>query len=398
VSAAEPAVPQADQRRGMEPGVYEALTSAEYHLLPHCSNSRLSLLKRSPAHLLADLASPRPTSDAMRLGTAIHSAVLEPGDFAQRFTIAGRCEGTVKKTGEPCSNGGTHRVLGEWRCGVHPLPGARDEVEVLSTADLAVCRGVSASIHAHPKVGKLLGGPGWNELTVVWDDAESGVRCKARIDRLVEVAGGVLLDLKTTGDARTEAFERKVWEMGYHRQAALYADALAAHGVPTSHMVIVAAEKEAPFAVAGYRLDEVAADEGRTELRALLARYAECLERNEWPAYDTEIRPISLPRWAFTQGPTDDARLPRLRDHGHRPAERPDRGSVLPARGEDAHHPHQPGAAYPRRGHRCSCHHGRRRGWCSPVPADRPGGARDGGGCGAVRLQHPPVRHPAAGR
>lgn len=299
MSAAEHLVPGVVE--GMEPGIYEGLSSAAYHLLPHCSNSRLSLLKRSPAHLLADLTTARPTSDAMRLGTAIHSAVLEPADFAVRFTVAGQCEATKKGDGERCRNGGTHRAGGEWRCGQHKAAGDWDRVEVLSAADFAVCAGVSETVRRHPRIGKLLDGAGRNELTVVWDDNETGVRCKARIDRLVESFGGVLLDLKSSLDARLDAFERKAFELGYFRQAPFYQDALAAHGIPASHLVFVAVEKEPPFAVAGYRLSEIAADAGRDELRALLARYAECVSRNDWPAYDTDIRELSLPAWAWNR-------------------------------------------------------------------------------------------------
>jgi exodeoxyribonuclease VIII len=282
----------------LAPGVYPGISSADYHTLPYCSNSRLTLLKRSPAHLLADLTSPPEQTPAMKLGTAIHSAVLEPHDFARRYTVAFQCD-ALKKDRTRCTNSGTHRVRGEWRCGVHPADGERDVLEVLTAADFAVCEGVAAAVRRHPRIGKLLAGDGENELTVVWDDPATGVRCKARIDRLKRGFGGILVDLKSTTDARADAFERKAFEMGYYRQAGFYQDALRAHGIETGHMVIVAVEKEPPFAVAGYRLAESAADAGREELRGLLARYAECQERGEWPGYTTDITELSLPAYAW---------------------------------------------------------------------------------------------------
>lgn len=288
----------------MNPGVYEGVSSEAYHALPYCSNSRLTLLKRSPAHLRADLAAPAEVTDAMRIGTAIHSAVLEPADFAARYTVAGQCD-AVKKDGERCTHNGVARVGGIWGCGVkgHTPDGERDRLEIITRADYAACRAVAGAVQAHPKVGRLLTGDGMNELTVIWDDAETGVRCKARIDRLAKhpKAGGVLVDLKTTADAREQAFGRKVYDLGYYRQFGMYQDALRAHGVDTLHMVIIAIERDAPYAVAGYRLSEAAADAGREELRVLMRRYAECAERDEWPGYPDDITELSLPDWAWSQ-------------------------------------------------------------------------------------------------
>ena len=50
-----------------------------------------------------------------------------------------------------------------------------------------------------------------------------------------------------------------------------------------------------------YRLTEDAIEGGRDQLRPLLARYAECVARNEWPAYSDEVQNIALPTWAWQQ-------------------------------------------------------------------------------------------------
>ena len=288
----------------LTPGIYERVPAEVYHALPYCSNSRLSLLKRSPAHLRADLDNPGEPTDAMRLGSAIHMAVLEPDVFATTYHEAGQCEGVLKsgaRKGEQCTNTGTGRWGGQWFCGQHKGNGEADAIEVLSRADFLVCNGIRRSLWTHPKLRKLMDAAGREELTVIWDDSESGVRCKARVDRLVEDFGGVVLDLKTTTDARPHAFERKVFEFGYFRQKPLYQDALWQCGIETKHCVIAAAEKEDPYAVAGYRLADGAADAGREELRKLLALYAKCEREKSWPAYPFDITEISLPRWGWDQ-------------------------------------------------------------------------------------------------
>jgi hypothetical protein len=289
-----------------QPGVYGNVTSEQYHLLPFCSNSRLTLLKRSAAHLRAHLDNPGEPTDAMRLGTAIHTAVLERDEFEKRYTEAGQCEALVKsgdRKGEQCANAGVALVGGAWGCGIrgHLPEGTRDTTTVLTRADFLTSFGVQDAVHMHPRIGKLFAGEGANELTVIWDDPETGVRCKARIDRLVKRDGRtVLVDLKTCTDAREEAFRRKMYDLGYYRQLAMYSDALRiTQGVTVDHMVIVAAEKEAPFALMGHRLSEATADEGRRELSALLRRYAECERTNRWPAYPDTITELTLPDWAW---------------------------------------------------------------------------------------------------
>lgn len=286
----------------IEPGVYEDIGAAQYFALPYANNSRLSLLKRSPAHLKADIDAPAMTTDAQKLGTAAHHAILEPDVFEQRYTLGGSCAAELKsgaRKGEPCGVTGSARYNGEWYCGKHPQEGEPDKVDVLSYEDYRACIGMRDSVHAHPRIRRLLEADGRNELTVVWDDAETGVRCKARLDRLVHEFGGVVLDVKTTQDARADEFERSVFHWGYFRQLGFYQDGLTAHGFEMKHLVIAAVEKAAPWAVAGFRLSDAAADAGREELRVLLRRYAECMEKDEWPAYPADIRELSLPAWAW---------------------------------------------------------------------------------------------------
>jgi exodeoxyribonuclease VIII len=287
----------------LEPGVHEAVSDAHYFALPYCSNSRLSLMRRSPAHLKADIEQPSEGTDAMRLGTAIHAAVLEPELFARRYSLAGSCCAELKsgpRKGQPCGNTGTACHDGEWYCGQHKQDGAPDSVIALNMNDWNACVGIRASLLAHPKLSKLVDAEGRSELTVVWDDPETGVRCKARVDRLIEKFG-IVLDLKKTLDARADAFERKIFEFGYYRQLGLYQDGLAAHGIEIKHLVIAALESERPYAVAGYRLSDGAADAGREELRKLLNKYAACQAENNWPAYPNDITELSLPSWAWAK-------------------------------------------------------------------------------------------------
>jgi hypothetical protein len=64
------------------------------------------------------------------------------------------------------------------------------------------------------------------------------------------------------------------------------------------HFVNIAVEKEPPYAVALYRIDEDSILRGANQLKQLKALYAECLKTNTWPAYGDKVRDISLPEWS----------------------------------------------------------------------------------------------------
>src|SRR5262245_8459627 len=68
-----------------DPGVYPNVPMEAYHRWNAVSNSRLTKLDRSPAHLLAYLTEPPEDTKATAEGRAIHCAVLEPDDFVNRY-------------------------------------------------------------------------------------------------------------------------------------------------------------------------------------------------------------------------------------------------------------------------------------------------------------------------
>jgi hypothetical protein len=282
---------------------------SEYHGEWNCaSNSRLSRLMRSPAHLKAYIEQDHEDTPALALGRAIHMAILEPDLFADTYTVADQCVAVTGK-GARCTNGGTWPIKGGgFVCGVHAKTAAKNEVEidqdteVLSASDHAVCMGVRDSVRSLHAAGGLLESVQEVELSVVWDDAETGVRCKARWDGCARlVAGGTIIDIKTTRDASRMAFERSVFTYGYHRQGALYLQSAEAVEVPARHYAILAVEKEPPYAAAVYRLTEGAIDAGGEQIRPLMRRYAECLRTDEWPGYPDEVVDIALPHYAWRQ-------------------------------------------------------------------------------------------------
>lgn len=283
------------------PGIYPGVPADQYHAWDAASNSRLSLLAHSPAHLQAALLAPKAPTDAQVLGTAAHTLTLEPERFHASYVMVDQCTASTGK-GERCANAGKVRIGEAWFCGTH-LKGKEGDVDARAPLLPDVWDRVhrmAEAVHAHPAAAALLGLAGDTEVSVVWTDPATGVVCKSRPDRLCG-SEELQLDVKTTEDASREAFTRSIFKFGYHRQGAHYIDGMAAHGVTIRHHALVAVEKTPPYGVAVYRIQDDAIEAGRTELRALLSTYAWCTERGEWPCYTTEITDISLPAWAWGQ-------------------------------------------------------------------------------------------------
>lgn len=85
------------------------------------------------------------------------------------------------------------------------------------------------------------------EKVVLWQDEETGLPCKAKIDAIEFDDGfptGRLIDLKTTRCGTIQEFEASFESYGYYRQAAYY---LRGHEAHT--MVFIGVQKESPYSV-----------------------------------------------------------------------------------------------------------------------------------------------------
>jgi len=289
-----------------EPGLYPGIPFDDYLSWDAASNSRLGKLLRSPAHLKAYLdemeGDESDDSTSKRVGRGTHAAVLEPEIFGEVYVEAEDCEIALKSGGQ-CSYSGKYILEdGRFACGRH-VKQFEDQLHesavIISEDEAAQIEGAREAVLSHPYARELLQeAPGVNELSGIWIDHATGVRCKLRADRVLEEKG-IVLDLKTTRDASYPEFEREVWKWGYHRQGAFYTSGLQVLGREVGHYVIVAVETSPPFGVIVYRMTEGVLDAGEEELMRLLRIWKRCHERDEWPGYERRVHDLSLPPWAW---------------------------------------------------------------------------------------------------
>ncbi len=268
----------------LPPGMYREIPAALYHArVPGLvSKSVLDLVERSPKHYEAWLrGAAGETSPALEFGAATHCGVLEPDEYDRLYAVQPdfgdlRFKENKAKREEWKANNGTKTPL--------------------SAADAEAIAGMRQAIMAHPTARGLLV-DGDAELTLRWTDPHTRLMGKARTDFFVGDLA-TIVDLKTTEDARPDAFAKSCARFRYHVQAAVYTDAFLELGVAIEHFIYLAIEKKPPYAIGIYELDDDAIHRGREAARRNMDTLAECIERGEYPCYSPEIQTLSLPRWA----------------------------------------------------------------------------------------------------
>ena len=268
-----------------KPGIYEGIEPEEYFSWEAVSNSRLNLLKRSPMHFRHGFTE---ATDAMRLGTLVHTGVLEPLAIAQRFVFMPNYANhpdNVTGTGARSFSAATTFVkkMEEQFRQLH------FDKQIVDKDQFDQMVGMANSLAACPPAKELLR-DGKAEISLVWEDP-CGLLCKCRIDWLKP---GIMADLKTCKDAGS--FERSIADYGYHRQMAFYQRGLAANGLDEHQPWIVAVEKTAPFGVRCAPMAEEALAVGRKEIDELLSLLIDCQRSNSWPGYESPEE-WTLPRW-----------------------------------------------------------------------------------------------------
>lgn len=269
-----------------EPGVYRGLTDAEYDQIPAVRSSELKLIEsHSPAHVYWERDHPREETDATRLGTAAHLALLQPSEFERQVVVSPYAE---YRSGEAKAWRAEQQAAGKI-----PLKEAEHQEAV------AIRDGILRNRLAR----QLLTGGGQPEPTLIW--REEGVLCKARPDWITYWDDLVtMVDIKTLGggpDGPPSLAEERVqaigWRRGWHVQEWWYRRGMTAlFGDQPRHFLWIVCEKREPWftRVFYWEPEDMRAVEQR--LFQLLETYEECSQTENWFGYEGGPYPLRIPR------------------------------------------------------------------------------------------------------
>lgn len=258
-------------------GVHHGVPESVYRAWDAINQSRLKDWP-TPAHLRTRLEEPAEApSDEMILGTAQHLAILDPGAFAARVRVAPVRDRRTKE-------------YKAWEAE------QADDAILLTPDQGEACAKMAEAVRACKPARLLLEAAGACEAAMLWKDADTGLVCKGRIDRLPANPRLPIIDLKTARSATTDGFARAVDQRGYDLQAAFYVDGLLAATGEERGWAWIVVENTAPYAVAVY--DDPNGNwlaMGRLKYRDALQTIRACRATGEWPAYPERVSELPVP-------------------------------------------------------------------------------------------------------
>jgi len=249
------------------PGVYHDFTMEDYHKIDAVNASTLKKFMVSGKHGKMYLEGKQdPPSNAMLFGTAAHSRIFEPDDYAERAI-----EGLHKSDkGKPLADG----------CAWSKHKAVQDENPdniILHAGWSRRIEAIAEQVEGNPETLALFRHPdSLREVTLIWEevvefgDTKLIVPFKARLD-MFNKAAQVIPDLKTTTSAEPPLFRKKSYDLGYHISGAIYVRgclqlglmARDEHGrIPAGAYLILAAETSAPHITSPYAMQIEAMEQG----------------------------------------------------------------------------------------------------------------------------------------
>jgi hypothetical protein len=261
--------------------VIERMPFERYVELPGEHATALKDLLVSPRLYHRKQQQARTDKDALRIGRAAHTAILEPDRFLLEYTVW-RLD----------PEGNTRRRYGKiW----DEFREVNADKTILTETQYMMALAMRDAARSHPLASQLLTEKGRNELTIQWIDERTGLSCKARFDRLCSA----LVDVKTTRDPSPHRFSGDAAKFGYPLQLAFYQEAARAVGLGDFPVKIVAVQSVEPYDVVVYDLAPEIIAHGRDQFKLALDRLIECRQNDAWPgiAHNEEMS-LTLPAWA----------------------------------------------------------------------------------------------------
>jgi len=269
--------------------IIKDLSNEDYHNLPSFSSSQIkdAVEYNHPMAFFRakhiDKALPRVESAAMGLGTAIHTAWMEPELFESEFI-------TEPKIDKRTKQGKADYQIFLDEAANKNIISIDTERKVLNMKRALDYNFNAKSLLEHSIV----------ESSVFWTDEETGLDLRVRPDIWRE--GLFIADLKSTKDASRAEFQKTIYKFGYHISAAMYLDGMRAIGQPMDDFIFICVESSAPYLTAIYTLSEDALDIGYREYREALKNIKKSVDSGIYKGHNRDkITEISLPSWVMAK-------------------------------------------------------------------------------------------------
>lgn len=246
------------------------MTESEYRSHPALNASRFKAFIRSPFHFKNQVDVEE--TEQMRIGTAIHTALLEPEKYLSTIAYMPECDRRTKEGKQVAKD------FEDANAGKLILKNDSEQI---------VARSVE-SVSQHY---------GWRELKKNQMHRETiiigelfGIECKAKID-IIDTKERMIWDIKTCQDASREKFRYDVQDRLYWVQQAFYNMLVEKHYEQEFGCGFIAVETTDPSAVGIYTVLKEESQTWKSILERKLEEYKKCTTIEDFHGYE----PDSLP-------------------------------------------------------------------------------------------------------
>ena len=244
----------------------------EYRAFPAFNQSAAKHILTSPAHYQAYINTPQEETKALRFGTFVNSAVLEPHTLNDLYATAPDCDRRTK----------------EGKAAWAEFATANAGKTILDYEESALGHLVASS--ARFALKRL--GVEFDATEVMYHVDYNGVPLKAAIDG---VAGDYLWDIKTTDDASAAGMLKAIRNYRYNLQAYWYrlVYELATGRRPLGFRFLFI-EKEPPFAWSICEVGPELMSYAVSDFEKAITLFKECSATGVWPSYPQEVQVIDI--------------------------------------------------------------------------------------------------------
>lgn len=239
------------------------------------SKGGLVALSDSPAHYKAWLDEPSETTSAMMVGTAFHTAILEPEKFTKQVRLM------------PEINRRTNSGKEEYAKFMEQIQ--QDKAVAIDQEDWDTVQRMADSARKNAMLMGLLARPNGKANSMLGaiecklegrDEEYPNVGLKGRPDF---IGDNFILDLKSMGDVPSpRQFKKTVWQYRYDMQAVVYLELARQNGMNISHFYFACVEKKKPNSIAIYEIHKDDIAKTYKEYRSLMKLLSCCVKNDHW--------------------------------------------------------------------------------------------------------------------
>ena len=222
------------------------------------------------------------STDDMKIGTLLHSAVLEGTKFLDKYVL-------MPDFGDFRSPKNREK-RDAWK---NDLPAG---TMVVKQDELEMIKGVVGSVLEHEYASSLLKN-GKPEISGFYADEETGIKLKVRPDFL-SFDGTKLIDFKSTRSADWRKYGGSVYDYRYDFQMFMYSEGIKfISGKKPEMHVHIAVEKKPPYECAVYYFLDEDLGQAHSDYRMSLDKLKHCITENKWQQRQVEAERVYVPNW-----------------------------------------------------------------------------------------------------